>query len=617
MKNHVRTISFIMLAVLMTTMLVPAALAFAPKDLKIPAEAERIVYGTSGEGRDLVAYRFGQGKNVFVLGFCIHGWEDNFPRDGGALVYTAGVVMRRLADRIKTVRQKDWSVYILPCMNPDGLLSGSSHNGPGRLTTTYLTGGKLSSAHGVDMNRSFPAGWTKRENERNFTGGAPLSCRESKALAEFIKSVKGSRANLLLDVHGWMQLIFSCSGENVPFYKALHGKFPQCPYGVLTGQGYFCTYARSLGYESGLFEFPADVGSMDRFKSSGYAEKFADAVITLVNEGGAAVSYRAVSLRTVGNGSGTVTGAGQYAYGKTVTLTASPAAGSKFDGWYLPDGTPVSRSASYKVALWDHKEYIARFISGYDVTALSSRSGSAAGGGSCRFGKTVTLSAAPTDGFLGWYLPDGSLYSRVTPLVVKPEKDMTLIAMFEGDIFYDIPWGAWYLPDVTKAYEEGLVAGTNAITFSPDRTLTRAETVTFLARLEGVKTNGKADTVFTDVPESAYYTRALAWAYRNGLISGVSPTDFAPDDPATREQLVTILIRYLTEYKGMSIRRTPLDYKDAADVSRFARKSLEMAQTIGLIHGSDGRLRPLSPVTRAEAMALIMRTKRTPPIEAE
>ena len=73
------------------------AAAYDSSDLTIPSCAKAITYGTSGEGRALMAYQFGSGKNVMVLGYEIHGYEDNFDKDGGALVYAAGQIMNQLA----------------------------------------------------------------------------------------------------------------------------------------------------------------------------------------------------------------------------------------------------------------------------------------------------------------------------------------------------------------------------------------------------------------------------------------------------------------------------------------------------------------------------------------
>ena len=58
-------------------LLICSASALGVSDIEKPQSCEEIIYGTSGEGRNLVAYKFGNGKNVMVLGYAIHGYEDN------------------------------------------------------------------------------------------------------------------------------------------------------------------------------------------------------------------------------------------------------------------------------------------------------------------------------------------------------------------------------------------------------------------------------------------------------------------------------------------------------------------------------------------------------------
>lgn len=92
--------------------------AFSPEDLTIPDCAEAIVYGVSGQGRDLTAYKFGQGENVLVAGFCIHGWEDVWAGDGEALVYTAGELMSLLAQRPEALADGGWTMWWSPAGTP-------------------------------------------------------------------------------------------------------------------------------------------------------------------------------------------------------------------------------------------------------------------------------------------------------------------------------------------------------------------------------------------------------------------------------------------------------------------------------------------------------------------
>ena len=110
--------------------------------------------------------------------------------------------------------------------------------------------------------------------------------------------------------------------------------------------------------------------------------------------------------------------------------------------------------------------------------------------------------------------------------------------------FTDVPKGAYYENAVFWAVENGVTSGTGPATFSPDATVTRAQTVTFLGRLAGSPAMSGA-VPFRDVPAGEYYTTAVVWAVANGVTSGTSATTFSPDSPCTRAQIVTFLYRDL------------------------------------------------------------------------
>ena len=257
--------------------------AYELSDLQAPVSGEKIVYGFSGEGRELAAYRFGTGENVLVVGFAIHGYEDNFDKDGICMVYTADRLMQELD---KSPVEGDWSVYILPCMNPDGLISGTTCNGPGRCTTTYLDPyGILQSDGGIDLNRCFPHKWEPYTDKRNFNGTEPLQAMEAQAMAAFIEKVKGSSVNLLLDVHGWCTQIIPSTEQESPLFRIFAREFPKNTYAnCKNGKGYFTGYATDLGYTACLFEFPEDVWSMEEFQKSGYCEKFITCIYDICRE---------------------------------------------------------------------------------------------------------------------------------------------------------------------------------------------------------------------------------------------------------------------------------------------------------------------------------------------
>ena len=108
--------------------------------------------------------------------------------------------------------------------------------------------------------------------------------------------------------------------------------------------------------------------------------------------------------------------------------------------------------------------------------------------------------------------------------------------------FTDVSPDAYYYKAVLWAAEQKITTGTSDTTFSPDATVNRAQSVTFLWRMEGSEIVA-ADNPFTDVPSNAYYYNAVLWAVKNGVTTGKTKTSFAPDDPCIRAQIVTFLYR--------------------------------------------------------------------------
>ena len=247
---------------------------------------KKINYGTSGSGKYyLQAIQVGEGKNVMVLSFAVHGWEDHWAKDGSSLVYLADKTKQYLEDNYHLLRSGDWTVYILRCVNPDGLMLGTTNDGPGRCTTTYYDeSGVLRTDRGIDINRCFDYKFEPRDNDRNFNGSEPLACEEARALASFVKKVKGKGNNVLIDTHGWLSQIITSSGKGA-VYKAFERQFPDNSYSSLLGaSGYFSAWAAyRVGYDSCLFELPMEITSHEEFLNSGCIEKFEAAIKELLS----------------------------------------------------------------------------------------------------------------------------------------------------------------------------------------------------------------------------------------------------------------------------------------------------------------------------------------------
>ena len=182
------------------------------------------------------------------------------------------------------------------------------------------------------------------------------------------------------------------------------------------------------------------------------------------------------------------------------------------------------------------------------------------------------------------------------------------VAYGAGHGFTDVPRRAWYAQNVQFVYDAGLMNGTASNRFSPNVKMDRAMLVTVLHRMDGAPPSD-AQVPFQDVKQGAYYYPALAWAYENGIISGVSATKFGPNMAVTREMMVTIFYRY-GRYKGLDLSGAAdlTKYTDSGLISGYARTPFRWAVDAGVIKGSSNvLLSPGGTAIRAECAAVMQR----------
>ena len=142
------------------------------------------------------------------------------------------------------------------------------------------------------------------------------------------------------------------------------------------------------------------------------------------------------------------------------------------------------------------------------------------------------------------YGTTGTGTRQVTGTVaIKLAQTMNFVDVKPTDYFYD---------SVKWAVNSNITKGTSATTFSPYKTCTRAEIVTFLWRAAGSKTPTITRNPFTDVAPSMGmdYYYAILWASQNGIAAGTSATTFSPNATCTRAQIVTFLWRYSNKPAG-------------------------------------------------------------------
>ncbi|HHX54378.1 MAG TPA: hypothetical protein GX704_05645 [Clostridiales bacterium] len=174
--------------------------------------------------------------------------------------------------------------------------------------------------------------------------------------------------------------------------------------------------------------------------------------------------------------------------------------------------------------------------------------------------------------------------------------------------FSDVSETDWFAGAVAYVAERGIMQGTGDGLFSPNLPVTRGMLVTMLYRLNG-SPEVTADLPFADVDPDSWYYAAIRWAYENGIILGISDTEFGAGLDITREQLVTILYRYALKRGLVGEYDVTLDdFADKDQISPWAAEAMLWAKAEGIISGvTADTLDPQGAATRAQVAAIFQR----------
>ncbi|HIX93632.1 MAG TPA: S-layer homology domain-containing protein [Firmicutes bacterium] len=207
-----------------------------------------------------------------------------------------------------------------------------------------------------------------------------------------------------------------------------------------------------------------------------------------------------------------------------------------------------------------------------------------------------------------------SLSGQLTIDAASITGDLAIIA--DGVIinpFIDISSDDLFYDDVMFVYENGLMNGDSATTFSPYGSLTRAQIATIIYRAAG-SPEVVGDVSFTDVPDTAeteWYHDAVLWAQQMGVMQGYGDGIFGPADILTREQLVVIVYNY-AKLLGLDsiVSDVPAGdlsgFADAASVSSWAVDAVQWAVTAGILtDNGSGLLDPTGNAARVEIAVMI------------
>ena len=176
--------------------------------------------------------------------------------------------------------------------------------------------------------------------------------------------------------------------------------------------------------------------------------------------------------------------------------------------------------------------------------------------------------------------------------------------------FSDVDYTKWFTPAIETMLNTGLMTGASEFYFMPDNTLTKAQVAQILYNFAN-RPYMEDVYSYVDVNTGSWFAPAIAWCKVNGMTVDDGSGNFGPDDPISREEMITMLYRYLqtTGVASASADHNALSaYSDSGQIADYAQESLNWAVSGGYITGMGGDvLSPTSFTTRAQMAQILTR----------
>ena len=163
--------------------------------------------------------------------------------------------------------------------------------------------------------------------------------------------------------------------------------------------------------------------------------------------------------------------------------------------------------------------------------------------------------------------------------------------------FTDVKEDVWYADAVKWAFDKGIVSGT---TFSPEKTCTRVQLITFLWNMAGSPKSSAANP-FSDVKDTDSHYDAALWASEKGIINGSS---FAPQTALTRGEFVISLWKYLGCPEGIQVNQ----YLDIDSHQSDFGRALAWSHVNGIMGATErNKFSPKKTISKADVINIMYR----------
>ncbi|MGF2617975.1 5'-nucleotidase C-terminal domain-containing protein [Rossellomorea aquimaris] len=174
-----------------------------------------------------------------------------------------------------------------------------------------------------------------------------------------------------------------------------------------------------------------------------------------------------------------------------------------------------------------------------------------------------------------------------------------------SETFKDVPLNHWANSYIFDLAHNEIVKGKTPEYFDPQGSLTRAQFASMLTRSLGLEMTTAAP--FSDTVNLKEETQAeIAAAYEAGIIEGTTPDTFEPNQPITRAQMVTMLMRAYSYENGEV--HVPVKGNSFSDISIYnyeMQTAINAAAELGYVIGYGDAFKPREGSTRGQAAKVL------------
>lgn len=186
--------------------------------------------------------------------------------------------------------------------------------------------------------------------------------------------------------------------------------------------------------------------------------------------------------------------------------------------------------------------------------------------------------------------------------VEQPKTDVTVENKTSFVDLWDVMWA---YDAIEYLYNGNIINGKTEDCFAPKDLVKREEFVKMI--VNAFELSGTAEVDFEDANPTDWYMEFMKTAYANGVVKGITETEFGVGTNITKEDIAVMIYRAVNA-AGLEldiIVENPAEISDMDDVSDYAKEAVEFMINKGAVKGTDGKFNPKAYATRAETAQML------------